>query len=113
MGRIVAIVNQKGGVGKTTTAVSLSAALAIAERRTLLVDADPQANSTRALGFDHDPERASLYEAFGGEVTVDELKLVAESLPFLSLIPSERDLVGIEVELVNQEAREYRRDPSE
>jgi len=61
LSRVVAIVNQKGGVGKTATAVSLAAALAIAEKSTLLIDADPQANSTRALGFPEDPERASLY----------------------------------------------------
>ena len=108
MGRIVAIVNQKGGVGKTATAVSLSAALAIAEKQTLLVDADPQANSTRALGFPEDPERASLYDAIRGEASLSDLKLPGEELPCLSLVPADQNLVGAEIELVDQPQREYR-----
>lgn len=108
MGRIVAIVNQKGGVGKTTTAVSLAAALAIAERRTLLVDADPQANSTRALGFAEDPERGSLYDALAGEATLVEVRVEVADLPFLHLIPSDRNLIGAEIELIEVPQREYR-----
>ena len=108
MGRVVAIVNQKGGVGKTTTAVSLSAALAIAERPTLLVDADPQANSTRALGFDEDSDRPSIYEAFADPTSFERLRLACPDLPYLSLIPSDRNLVGVEVELVNELEREFR-----
>lgn len=108
MGRVVAVVNQKGGVGKTTTAVNLAAALAIAEQPTLLIDSDPQANSTRALGFDIDPERGSIYDGLNGLATLDELTLACEALPYLKLLPSDRDLVGAEVELVDQPAREYR-----
>jgi len=108
LGRVVAIVNQKGGVGKTTTAVNLSAALAIAERPTLLIDADPQANSTRALGVPADPERASLYDALTGDATLDELKLGLEELPNLALVPGDRELIGAEVELVDREGREQK-----
>ncbi len=108
MGRVVAIVNQKGGVGKTTTTVNLAAALAIAEQPTLVIDADPQANSTRALGFDIDPERGSIYDGLNGLATLDELALACEDLPHLKLVPSTRDLVGVEIELVDQADREYR-----
>ncbi len=108
MGRIVAIANQKGGVGKTTTAVSLAAALAIAERRVLLLDADPQANSTRALGVGEDPERASLYDALAGEASLDEIKIPVDGLPHLDLIPADKNLVGTDIELTGVEGREFR-----
>jgi chromosome partitioning protein len=107
LGRVIAIANQKGGVGKTTTAVSLGAALAIAERPTLVIDADPQANTTRALGFAQDPERASLYDSLVEGTSLDDVRLTVEELPFLHVIPSENNLVGAEVELVSQDGREF------
>ncbi len=108
MGRVTAVANQKGGVGKTTTAVNLAAALAIAERPTLLVDVDPQANSTRSLGFQEDSGRPSIYSVLAGEVPLDRVLLPVDSLPWLELAPADRHLVGAEVELVDAEAREFR-----
>src|SRR2546428_4227637 len=106
MGRIVAIANQKGGVGKTTTAVSLAAALAIAERSTLLIDMDPQASSTKGLGLKPNPG-GEMYGVMSGEVRVEQILLPTE-LEFLTVAPASRDLVGIEVELINVKGREYR-----
>ncbi len=106
MGRIVAIANQKGGVGKTTTAISLGAALAIAERTTLLVDIDPQASSTKGLGLKPGPA-GDMYAVLSGEAAIQDI-LVPTELECLSVAPGSRDLVGVEVELVGEKGREFR-----
>jgi chromosome partitioning protein len=105
--RTIAIVNQKGGVGKTTTAVNLAAALALAERRVLLVDLDPQGNATTGLGIDKTGLYPTIYHVLLGGEPVDKA-LLNTSLPCLRLLPSDIDLVGAEIELVAMERREYR-----
>jgi chromosome partitioning protein len=107
MGKIIAIANQKGGVGKTTTAVNLCASLAAAEKRTLLVDMDPQANSVSGLGFDKSNLDQSVYEVLF-DASLVEGAIVETPLDHLSLLPSSKGLTGAEVELVNEEGREYR-----
>jgi len=107
MTRILAIANQKGGVGKTTTAVNLSASLAVAEQRTLLIDLDPQANATSAFGVDKAALKTHVYQALVDGVPLSEALLPTE-LPFLTLAPTGTDLAGAEVELVNMVAREQR-----
>jgi len=107
MGRIISVANQKGGVGKTTTAVNLGASLAAAERTVLVIDVDPQANATSGLGIDPDQLEASSYDALIGDVAARDA-IVTTELDYLDLLPANRDLAGAEIELVDAERRETR-----
>lgn len=107
MGKIVGVVNQKGGVGKTTTAINLAASLAIEGLRVLLVDCDPQANASSGLGFQRDDNRRSVYDLLMGECTADQVILPTE-LENLSLVPGSNHLTGANIELANNEDRAVR-----
>jgi len=105
MGKVITIVNQKGGVGKTTTAINLAAGVAVAEFPTLLIDTDPQGNSTSGLGIEETESGKNVYDAIINDADPHEL-IVKTEMPYLSLLPSDINLVGAEVELVEFENRE-------
>jgi chromosome partitioning protein len=107
LARVIAIANQKGGVGKTTTAINLSASLAVAEQRTLLIDSDPQGNTTTGIGFPKDPSRRTLYHALVMNEPFDRIVMKTQ-VEGLDLIPSDKNLAGAAVELISADQREFR-----
>ena len=105
MGRVIAIANQKGGVGKTTTAVNIAASLAAAEKKVLLIDSDPQGNSTSGMGIDRKDVLGTTYDLFTGKKKLEEIKK-ATHFSWLEVVPAKIDLVGVEVELIQAISRE-------
>jgi len=106
LSRIIAIANQKGGVGKTTTAINLGACLAVAEKKTLVIDTDPQGNATSGLGIVKDDVEKSVYDVLVEGASLDEVIVPQVHFPYLDVAPATQDLVGVEVELVSRAARE-------
>lgn len=105
MGKTIAIANQKGGVGKTTTTINLSASIALAEKDILIIDTDPQGNLTSGLGIDREALQKSLYDVYTGKFPIEDV-IIETSLPHLYIVPSTIDLLGVEVELVQKDRRE-------
>jgi len=107
MGRVIAVTNQKGGVGKTTTAINLAASFAYHGQRALLIDCDPQSNASSGVGFLRDPDRPNTYKVLMGELTAEQAVLPTE-VENLSVIPAHKNLLGANIELVSLDYREYR-----
>jgi chromosome partitioning protein len=105
MGKVIAVANQKGGVGKTTTAINLAASIAVAERRTLLIDVDPQCNATSGVGISYAKCNKNLYHTLIGNNTLEE-SIQKTELPLLDLVPGHPDMIGAEIELLDMEERE-------
>ena len=106
MSRVIAIANQKGGVGKTTTAINLGASLAVAEKRTLVIDIDPQGNATSGLGVQRREEPNTIYDVLVNGSAIQQAIVKEVHFPYMDVVPSSRDLVGAEIELIEREDRE-------